>query len=104
MLRIVEGTDANEEEQQIGEINSSIYVFRSDALWPALERIEPHNVQGELYLTDAIEIVVADGGEGRRPHRGRLARGGRRQHARPSSRTPPPSCATGSTRRTCSRA
>ncbi len=61
VLRIVEGTDADEEEQQIGEINSSIYVFRSDVLWGALERIEPHNVQGELYLTDAIEIVVADG-------------------------------------------
>ena len=30
VLRIVEGTDATEEEQQIGEINSSIYVFRSD--------------------------------------------------------------------------
>jgi len=61
VLRIVEGTDANEAEQQIGEINSSIYVFRSDVLWPALQRIEPHNVQGELYLTDTIEIIVADG-------------------------------------------
>jgi bifunctional UDP-N-acetylglucosamine pyrophosphorylase/glucosamine-1-phosphate N-acetyltransferase len=63
VLRIVEGTDANEEEQQIREINSSIYVFRSDALWPALERLEPKNVQGELYLTDAIEIIVAGGGK-----------------------------------------
>ena len=61
VLRIVEGTDANEEEQRIGEINSSIYVFRSDVLWPALERIEPRNVQGELYLTDVIEILVAGG-------------------------------------------
>ena len=63
VLRIVEGTDANEEEQRIREINSSIYVFRSDALWPALERIQPHNVQGELYLTDVIEILVASGGK-----------------------------------------
>ena len=63
VLRIVEGTDANEAEQQIREINSSIYVFRADALWRALERIEPHNVQGELYLTDTIEIIVADGGK-----------------------------------------
>jgi bifunctional UDP-N-acetylglucosamine pyrophosphorylase/glucosamine-1-phosphate N-acetyltransferase len=61
--RIVEGTDANEEEQRIGEINSSIYVFRSQALWPALDRLEPKNVQGELYLTDAIEIVARDGGK-----------------------------------------
>jgi bifunctional UDP-N-acetylglucosamine pyrophosphorylase/glucosamine-1-phosphate N-acetyltransferase len=63
VVKIVEGTDANEEEQKIGEINSSIYVFRASALWPALDRIEPKNVQGELYLTDAIEIIVAGGGK-----------------------------------------
>ncbi|HVW89651.1 MAG TPA: bifunctional UDP-N-acetylglucosamine diphosphorylase/glucosamine-1-phosphate N-acetyltransferase GlmU [Gaiellaceae bacterium] len=63
VLRIVEGTDANEEERRIREINSSIYVFRSAALWPALDRLEPKNVQGELYLTDAIEIVVRGGGK-----------------------------------------
>ena len=34
-----------------------IYVFRSKALWPALEQLQPKNVQGELYLTDAIEII-----------------------------------------------
>jgi bifunctional UDP-N-acetylglucosamine pyrophosphorylase/glucosamine-1-phosphate N-acetyltransferase len=61
VLRIAEGTDATPEEQAIGEVNSSIYVFRSDKLWPALERIQPHNVQGELYLTDTISILVEDG-------------------------------------------
>jgi len=61
VLRIAEGTDATPEEQAIGEVNSSIYVFRSDKLWPALERLEPHNVQGELYLTDTIAILVGDG-------------------------------------------
>jgi bifunctional UDP-N-acetylglucosamine pyrophosphorylase/glucosamine-1-phosphate N-acetyltransferase len=62
VLEIVEGTDASEEIKQIREINSSIYVFRAAALWPALERLEPKNVQGELYLTDAIEHVGAAGG------------------------------------------
>ncbi len=62
VTKIVEGTDADEDERKIREINSSIYVFRSDALWPALEQLEPKNVQGELYLTDAIEIVVRGGG------------------------------------------
>ena len=61
VLRIAEGTDATPEEQAIREINSSIYVFRSDALWPALEQLQPKNVQGELYLTDTIEILVAGG-------------------------------------------
>jgi bifunctional UDP-N-acetylglucosamine pyrophosphorylase/glucosamine-1-phosphate N-acetyltransferase len=53
--KVVEGTDASDEEQKIREINSSIYVFRSSALWPALEQLQPKNVQGELYLTDARE-------------------------------------------------
>jgi bifunctional UDP-N-acetylglucosamine pyrophosphorylase / glucosamine-1-phosphate N-acetyltransferase len=61
VLRIVEGTDATPEEQEIREINSSIYVFRSDALWPALEQLQPKNAQGELYLTDVIEILVGAG-------------------------------------------
>ncbi len=63
VTKIVEGTDASDDEQKIGEINSSIYVFRSSALWPALEQLEPKNVQGELYLTDAIEIIVRAGGK-----------------------------------------
>jgi bifunctional UDP-N-acetylglucosamine pyrophosphorylase/glucosamine-1-phosphate N-acetyltransferase len=63
VLKVVEGTDADEQEQRIREINSSIYVFRSDALWPALEQLQPKNVQGELYLTDAIEIVASGGGK-----------------------------------------
>jgi bifunctional UDP-N-acetylglucosamine pyrophosphorylase / glucosamine-1-phosphate N-acetyltransferase len=62
VLRVVEGTDADEDVQKIREINSSIYVFRAGALWPALERLEPKNVQGELYLTDAIEHVVSNRG------------------------------------------
>jgi len=61
VLRIAEGTDATEEEQAIREVNSSIYVFRSSALWPTLERLAPKNVQGELYLTDAIAILVGAG-------------------------------------------
>src|SRR3954464_13698875 len=64
VLRVGEGTAADEQEQRTREINSSIYVFRSDALWPALEQLQPKNVQGELYLTDAIGIIVAGGGRG----------------------------------------
>jgi bifunctional UDP-N-acetylglucosamine pyrophosphorylase / glucosamine-1-phosphate N-acetyltransferase len=62
VLKVVEGTDASEAEQRIAEINTSIYVFRSGALWPALDGLEPKNVQGELYLTDAVELVVRGGG------------------------------------------
>jgi len=59
---IVEAVDATPEELAIGEVNSSIYVFRSTQLWPALERLEPKNAQGELYLTDAVRFIVEDGG------------------------------------------
>ena len=61
VLRVAEGTDASEEELRIREINTSIYVYRSSALWPVLDRLQPKNVQGELYLTDTIELLVGDG-------------------------------------------
>jgi bifunctional UDP-N-acetylglucosamine pyrophosphorylase/glucosamine-1-phosphate N-acetyltransferase len=44
-------------------VNSSIYVFSSESLWPVLARLEPHNAQGELYLTDAVGLLAADGEE-----------------------------------------
>jgi bifunctional UDP-N-acetylglucosamine pyrophosphorylase/glucosamine-1-phosphate N-acetyltransferase len=61
VLRVAEGSDATPEELAIREVNTSIYVFRDDDLWPALERLEPHNVQGELYLTDVIGILAGAG-------------------------------------------
>ena len=58
---IVESADATPEQLALQECNSSIYVFRCDLLWPALDRLEPHNAQGELYLTDAVRDLVAGG-------------------------------------------
>jgi bifunctional UDP-N-acetylglucosamine pyrophosphorylase / glucosamine-1-phosphate N-acetyltransferase len=59
---IVEDADADDAQRAIGEVNSSIYVFAADKLWPVLERVEPANAQGELYLTDAVRLLV-EGGE-----------------------------------------
>jgi bifunctional UDP-N-acetylglucosamine pyrophosphorylase/glucosamine-1-phosphate N-acetyltransferase len=59
---IVEDADADDAQRAIHEVNSSIYVFAADKLWPVLERIEPVNAQGELYLTDAVRLLV-EGGE-----------------------------------------
>jgi bifunctional UDP-N-acetylglucosamine pyrophosphorylase/glucosamine-1-phosphate N-acetyltransferase len=61
LQRIVEAGDADDDELAIREINSSIFVFRSDVLWPVLDRLEPQNAQGELYLTDTIGLLVEDG-------------------------------------------
>ncbi len=58
---IVEASDASPDELAIREANSSIYVFRASALWPALERLTPTNAQGELYLTDAVRLLVEAG-------------------------------------------
>ena len=60
--RIVEERDATPEQLEITELNSSIYVFQSDALWAALERLDTSNAQGELLLTDTIRHVIAAGG------------------------------------------
>jgi bifunctional UDP-N-acetylglucosamine pyrophosphorylase/glucosamine-1-phosphate N-acetyltransferase len=60
---IVEDADAHERQRAIREVNSSIYVFETAKLWPVLERIEPANAQGELYLTDAVRLLVEAGEE-----------------------------------------
>jgi bifunctional UDP-N-acetylglucosamine pyrophosphorylase / glucosamine-1-phosphate N-acetyltransferase len=61
LASIVESGDASNEQLALGEVNSGIYVFRAAKLWPALERLEPHNAQGELYVTDTLGFLVADG-------------------------------------------
>jgi bifunctional UDP-N-acetylglucosamine pyrophosphorylase/glucosamine-1-phosphate N-acetyltransferase len=61
LARIVEAGDATPEELEVREVNSGIYVFRADKLWGALERLQPHNVQGELYITDTIGFLAEDG-------------------------------------------
>ena len=61
LASIVEAADATPQQLEADEANSSIYVFRGDALWPALESLSPANAQGELYLTDAVRDIVAGG-------------------------------------------
>jgi bifunctional UDP-N-acetylglucosamine pyrophosphorylase/glucosamine-1-phosphate N-acetyltransferase len=61
LARIVEAADASPEELALREVNSGIYVFRADELWPVLDRLEAHNAQGELYVTDTLGLLVADG-------------------------------------------
>jgi len=61
LARIVEARDASPEELSVREVNSGIYAFRAEKLWPALERLDAHNAQGELYVTDTLGLLVADG-------------------------------------------
>ncbi len=45
----------------VDEVNSSIYVFDAERVWPALEQLDTANRQGELYLTDAVRHLVENG-------------------------------------------
>jgi bifunctional UDP-N-acetylglucosamine pyrophosphorylase / glucosamine-1-phosphate N-acetyltransferase len=59
--RIVEQADAEPDEVEIDEVNTSIYCFRRSVLAPALRRLSPENAQGEYYLTDVVEVLHAAG-------------------------------------------
>ena len=61
LARIVEAADASADELALGEVNSGIYAFRGSKLWPVLDRLQAHNAQGELYVTDTLGLLVGDG-------------------------------------------
>ncbi|HET9371927.1 MAG TPA: bifunctional UDP-N-acetylglucosamine diphosphorylase/glucosamine-1-phosphate N-acetyltransferase GlmU [Vicinamibacterales bacterium] len=56
IARIVEERDASGDERAIREINSGIYAFDLQPLFPALHRLAADNVQGEYYLTDLVAM------------------------------------------------
>jgi len=56
---IVEEKAATPEQRAIREVNSSIYCFTLEKLWPCLAALRPANVHRELYLTDAISLLRA---------------------------------------------
>jgi UDP-N-acetylglucosamine diphosphorylase/glucosamine-1-phosphate N-acetyltransferase len=56
-LRIIEEKDANDNEKNINEINSGVYIIKKDILFAALKAIRNNNAQGEYYLTDVIEVL-----------------------------------------------
>jgi len=54
---IVEDKSATPEQLSIHEVNSGIYSFTLDKLWPCLQALRPDNAHRELYLTDAIAML-----------------------------------------------
>ncbi|HTY29228.1 MAG TPA: bifunctional UDP-N-acetylglucosamine diphosphorylase/glucosamine-1-phosphate N-acetyltransferase GlmU [Mycobacterium sp.] len=61
VIAIVEEADATPQQRAIREVNAGIYAFDIAALRSALGRLSSNNAQHELYLTDVIAIVRADG-------------------------------------------
>jgi len=56
LIRIVEEADATPEQKKIRTVNSGIYCVAKKFLKDSLRQLKPDNIQGELYLTDIIEI------------------------------------------------
>jgi len=61
IVGIREYKDANGSEKEILEVNPGYYVFKSDWLWPHLEKVGNNNVQREYYLTDLLHIAQDEG-------------------------------------------
>src|SRR6266568_4194797 len=58
---IVEESQLTDEQREINEINSAIYCFTLEKLWPSLGQVKPNNKHRELYLTDAIGVMASKG-------------------------------------------
>ena len=56
IARIVEERDASPAERGIREINSGVYAFDLEPLFPALHSVAAQNAQGEYYLPDLVAI------------------------------------------------
>jgi bifunctional UDP-N-acetylglucosamine pyrophosphorylase/glucosamine-1-phosphate N-acetyltransferase len=59
--RIVEAKDCTPRQLAIDEMNAGIYAFGEAALRETIVRIGNANAQGEYYLTDAVELLLASG-------------------------------------------
>jgi UDP-N-acetylglucosamine diphosphorylase/glucosamine-1-phosphate N-acetyltransferase len=59
-IGIKEEKDASDEEKEICEINSGVYLVDKEMLFDALDKINSDNAQGEYYLTDIISILKSE--------------------------------------------
>ncbi|WP_146515724.1 sugar phosphate nucleotidyltransferase [Rubripirellula amarantea] len=58
---IVEHKDATPEQLKICEVNMSTYLFQTQDLLAALDKLSNDNAQGEYYLTDCASILRTSG-------------------------------------------
>jgi bifunctional UDP-N-acetylglucosamine pyrophosphorylase/glucosamine-1-phosphate N-acetyltransferase len=61
ILKIVEEKDASDSEKEIDEINTGVYLFELKVLKEVIGKLKNHNSQKELYLTDVISLITAEG-------------------------------------------
>lgn len=60
-LKIIEEKDATDDERKVTEINSGVFLLKSELLFKSLHEVSNKNAQGEYYLTDIIEILKKKG-------------------------------------------
>ena len=61
VLRIVEDRDCSDAEQAIKEVNPGLYAVEAAFLRKAIAQLTPNNAQGQLYLTDVVELAAQEG-------------------------------------------
>lgn len=60
---IVEAKDCAPQEAAVTEVNTGVYLFRTEALLEALGHLKNDNAQGEYYLTDVPAYLLSQGGK-----------------------------------------
>lgn len=55
--KIVEESDATDNERKIEIVNSGIYCVKKSFLKLSLSKVQSNNIQNEIYLTDIVEIA-----------------------------------------------
>ena len=63
LMKIVEEKDATNEERQVNEINSGIYVFDAQTLFQLLPLVGNNNKQNEYYLPDVLNLIIQKKGK-----------------------------------------
>ena len=61
IAKIVEFKEAGAEERAIREVNAGVMAAPVGVLRRLLAEVKPDNAQGEYYLTDLVELAVAEG-------------------------------------------
>ena len=57
--KIVEAKDASDEEKDITEVSPSFFCFDPAWLWENLHLVKKDEIKKEYYLTDMINIAIA---------------------------------------------
>jgi bifunctional UDP-N-acetylglucosamine pyrophosphorylase/glucosamine-1-phosphate N-acetyltransferase len=61
VLRIVEDRDCSEAERELREVNPGLYAFKTNFVREAIGQLTTDNAQGQLYLTDVVELAAKRG-------------------------------------------